>query len=157
MRKILVLLVIIVIILVVILMILSMFRKKVSIDDIKSFHFSYSTGTMMYANVAYDLRCDEKCIAVIKPSGVADTEALEVSCDDNVRNEIKKLMEKYHVDKWNGFDKSDNNVLDGNSFSLSIEMQNGETITAYGYMKWPLNYREFSNNVDSIFSKLYNK
>ena len=74
------------------------------------------------------------------------------------KKEVKKIeniLKKYEVYKWDGFNKSDQNVLDGNSFDISIILKNKETIRAYGYMKYPNNYREVKNELDNIFMEIY--
>ena len=54
----------------------------------------------------------------------------------------------------NGFNKSDRYVLDGNSFSLSISMNNDEYVSASGYMKWPKNYKEVKEELITFFSTI---
>ena len=62
-------------------------------------------------------------------------------------------MTKYNVNKWDGFNKSDKNVLDGNSFSFSYSNTDNKSIEAHGYMKWPNNYREFRDEIKALYEK----
>ena len=67
---------------------------------------------------------------------------------------IEKVLKDNHVEKWNGFNKNDKNVLDGDSFSMSITTREGEEIDAHGYMKWPTNYGEVKTELDKIFEDI---
>ncbi|MBP5242600.1 MAG: hypothetical protein J6Z36_02795, partial [Clostridia bacterium] len=42
---------------------------------------------------------------------------------------FKTVLNKYNVYSWDGFDKTNKNVLDGNSFSFSVNMNNGDDIS----------------------------
>ena len=146
-----------IVLLIVILVYLFTFRKKITITDIESFHFSYTTGTAMFSTVSYDLKCEsDKCTVKIKPNNAEDTKTKEIETDLKIKNEIKTILKKYQVADWNGFNKNDKHVLDGNSFYLNIIMEK-EEITASGYMKYPKNFKEFSKDIDSIFLPIYNK
>ncbi len=133
-------------------------RKKIVLtkDNINHIHFSYSTGNMMYANVSYDIDLKkEGYVATIKPNGVSDEAAKKVNIDKKTMEELVDKLNKYNITSWNGFKKSDKNVLDGNSFSLSIETKNGEWVEASGYMMWPKNYSEVKGVFDSMIGDLY--
>ncbi|MBR3208929.1 MAG: hypothetical protein IKF82_01540 [Bacilli bacterium] len=133
-------------------------KKPVQISELKNMHFSYSTSVMMNASVSYDLRYESsEYIATIKPNLVADNEAISVKISRDEVLMIEEVLKKYEVSKWDGFNQSDNNVLDGNSFSFSAELVSGERIGASGYMKYPKNYGEVKVKLDEIFMKFYKK
>ena len=48
-------------------------------------------------------------------------------------------------------------VKDGNSFSLSIKMENGKEIEASGYASKPNNFNSFVEEIDKIFIRIYNE
>ncbi len=125
---------------------------KVDIKDIKTLHYSYSVGYAMYANCVYDLKCEEdKCMLTIKPNGFPEEDARTYDVDDNSIKEVINILNKYEVSKWDGFQKSDKNVLDGNSFSFSLTTKDGKNISASGYMMWPDNYGIVKNELKMIF------
>ena len=133
-------------------------RKKVVLtkDNIKHIHFSYSTGNMMYANVQYDIDLEKDgYVATIKPDRVADDAAKKVSIDKKTMEKLVNELNKYNITSWDGFKKSDKNVLDGDSFSLSIQNKDDNWIEASGYMKWPKNYSEVKGVFDSMIGDLY--
>ena len=54
-----------------------------------------------------------------------------------------------------GFDKSDDNVLDGNGFYLSYFTEDNQQISASGYMKYPDGYSTFKNDIISFYEKYF--
>ena len=131
-------------------------RKVKKIDSITQLRFSYSSGYMMNSDTAYEItKNGSKYYANIKPYLVPSDEAFEVELDEKVINEIIEVLNKYEVSKWDGFSKSDKYVLDGDSFSFSIHMDNGSDIYASGYMMWPKNYGEVKSELNRILGPLY--
>lgn len=129
--------------------------KKVRINNIKSIEFSYTKGYMINSNVSYKLECGDYCVATICPYGTSCEDAKEFKVDKSVLLEIENILNKYDVISWNGFNKADKNVLDGDSFSINIKMSDGGKIDASGYMMWPKNYREVKEELDKIFTYIY--
>ena len=133
-------------------------KKEITISNIKYFHFSYSVGYAMNAYVIYELNYkDDKYIISIKPNGISDEEKKEVEVDNSFIQKLEEILKKYHVEKWNGFNKHDKNVLDGDSVSLNIRMENNDYLSASGYMKWPNNYGNVRGELDTIFMNIYNQ
>ena len=131
-------------------------RKVKKIDSITQLRFSYSSGYMMNSDTVYEItKNGSKYYANIKPYLVPSDEAFEVEIDEKVINEIIEVLNKYEVSKWDGFSKSDKYVLDGDSFSFSIHMDNGSDIYASGYMMWPKNYGEVKSELNRILGPLY--
>lgn len=126
------------------------------ISEIKSFHFGYSVNMMMNGNVIYDVILEDgKYKATIKPYMVSSEDALVIDLTDEQVEKLKNILIDKKVSKWNGFNKSDKNVLDGNSFSFSVYFVNGEDISAHGYMVWPSNYGEVRGALDEFFGEIY--
>ena len=130
----------------------AVFSKPKSIT-IKKLTFSYSSNNMMYGYTRYELECTDKCMATVKVYGVPDEDAVTVEVDKEEVEELEKKLSKYEVYKWNGFKKSDRNVLDGNSFSFFLTTKDDDYIGATGYMKYPNNYSEVRSVLDSFFEK----
>lgn len=131
-----------------------LFNKKVEIGDIKSLEFSYSNGYAMNAYTTYKIECNEKCVVEVKPHGVPDEDKLKIEIDKKVCDKLKDILEKYNVGKWDGFNKNDKNVLDGDSFHLYVHFVDGTGISASGYMKWPNHYGEVKGELDGFFTNL---
>lgn len=139
-------------------LILAMLPEEKEIENMKYFRFSYTTGYHMNASVSYEIELiDGKYIAKIKPTDIPEEDAQTIEISENEVKTIENKLSEYHVSLWNGFHKSDKNVLDGNSFSLSIRYKNNDSISASGYMMWPNNYREVRDYLDNKLGSLYKK
>ncbi len=129
--------------------------KRVKIMKINSFKFSYSVGYAMYANEEYTLKNEEgKYIATVKKRGIPEENATIIEVDESFEQRLEELLKEYNVSLWDGFNKADKHVLDGNTFDLSIRMEEDNHISASGYMKWPKNYKEFKKTVVELFDGL---
>ena len=136
--------------------ILALLPEEKKIENIKHFRFSYSTGYHMNASVSYEINLvDGKYILKVKPTDIPEEETKEFELSKDKVIEIENKLNEYHVSRWNGFHKVDKYVLDGNSFSLNIRMENSKNIEASGYMMWPVNYREVRNYLDNTLGSLY--
>lgn len=133
-------------------------RSTKKIENIKSFEFIYSSGMEIYSYVDYKVDCkNNKCIAAIKPSGVPEEKSKTKELTKEELQELEDLLKKYKVERWDGFQKYNRNIMDGSSFNLHINMENNESIDASGYMKWPKNFKEVSEGLGKIFKKFYDE
>ena len=113
--------------------------NRVTDDTIKTFHYNF--GSYFAGYWEYDISLDENEDYIFKAkgqNGVILNIDKKVSID--VLNDIKKIINNNKIYKWNGFSKTDDNILDGYGFNLIIEYTNGEVITASGYTKFPDGY-----------------
>lgn len=132
-------------------------RRTSVIGHLTSFSFSYSTGNMMDASVCYTLKAEDGTVTItIKPDRVPDEQAVTVTADEAAVRELERILNEHEVAHWNGFNKNNRNVLDGNSFTLSVTMENGKDIHAHGYMKWPKGYQETKAALDGFFARYLN-
>lgn len=147
-----------VLLLVIIVVLCIIFRpKKVEISQIKRLHFSYSQGYAIYSNIEYELEYkDSKYIATVKPYGVAEEYKREINVTEEFVKKVEDVLSENEVGSWDGFKKSDKNVLDGDSFGMYIDFVDGTSISANGYMSWPKNYSTVRNKLDDLFMGLYN-
>ena len=130
-------------------------RKSNNIKDINKFYFSYSTSNYIYGSVSYDIALEnEKYILTIKLDNVAPEDADKIEINNTILENVLAILNKYQVKNWNGFNKSDSNVLDGNSFNMSITEKDETHISAHGYMMWPENYREVKQELDELFKNI---
>jgi len=134
-------------------------RKAPAISSIDTLRFSYSTGTMVDSQVAYEIECkDSGCIATVKPDGVPADASKFIDLNEEAIDKIITLLNDNSVIKWDGFKKVDQNVLDGNGFSFSL-IANKEklNVSASGYMKWPTNYNKVRDGLDAIFEGTFSE
>lgn len=126
------------------------------ITDIKSFRFSYQVGNYMNGSVAYELKQEEdgSYTATVKPNQVAEADAKKYKVGKDFADELAAFLREKKVNRWNGFQKSDRHVLDGNGFSFSLWTTEDKNISASGYMRWPRGYDEVKAGIEAIFAKL---
>ena len=146
--------IVLIVLLVIVIILLFIFKKSPEITTIKRLYFTYTNGYAINSYVIYELNCDDKCTVKIKPLGEDEEDAKEYNISKKDLERIEKVLKDNHVEKWNGFNKNDKNVLDGDSFSMSITTREGEEIDAHGYMKWPTNYGEVKTELDKIFEDI---
>ena len=127
-----------------------------AITDIRSFHFSYQVGNYMNGSVAYELKleADGSYTAKIKPNTGAEEDAKVYKVGKEFADELAAFLREKKVSRWNGFQKSNRHVLDGNGFSFSLWTTEDRNISASGYMRWPRGYDEVKAGIEAIFAKL---
>lgn len=143
--------VIIVLIIVVSIWVLYLHPKNKTISDIKKLSFHYTDGYAINAYVDYELTCEDVCSLKYKPNGVPEEDAKTVSFPKEDVSKIIDVLNKYNVSRWDGFDRNAKDILDGDSFSFKVVMDDKNSIYASGYMLWPKNYREVKKELEDIF------
>lgn len=127
-------------------------NKNNTIKSIKSLEYTSSDGRSSYIN--YKIVCNDECFLEGKPYGLYNDDVFKFKIDDKDISLILDVLNKYHVEKWDGFDKADKHVLDGTSFSFYLTTKEGVKISAHGYMKYPNNYSEVMGELKSIFERV---
>ena len=130
-------------------------RKSYDFSNIVYLNFNYSTGTENGSNIDYTLKYDnEQYIVQIKPNGAIDTYDTFIVDADFMKSLIEILIDN-HVEKWNGFNKTNKHVLDGNRFHFLVINKEENYLEASGYEKWPTNYHKVRSELDNLFNSLY--
>lgn len=125
--------------------------NKKELKDLTSLRFHYTSGYAMYAYTTYEIKYDNKYTITIKPYGIPDEEAKTYDISEEEINKILNVLNKYNVIKWDGFSKSNKDVLDGDSFSFSAYFKDGRSISAHGYVSYPNNYGDVKKELIEIF------
>lgn len=113
-------------------------------------------GTYMGAGFDYDYKfADGKHSVTVRLDGVLEEDALTLGVDETFAQQLLSVVDEYDLKKWDGFSKSDKNVLDGSGFGFSAEFDDGKKIFASGYMKYPKNYAEVRGALDELFIPPY--
>jgi hypothetical protein len=125
------------------------------IIDSNIIEFSYEHGSYFGGYNEYHLYYTEEGIAHIEAIGYNGSELnIDKDIDESVFGEIERIVNDQEIYKWDGFDESDNDILDGSSFSLKITYKDGQSINAHGYMKYPDNYRIASDALTDYLNTL---
>lgn len=114
-------------------------NKKTDSEVVK---FSYNYGSYNGGYYEYAINKEGKKVIYTARgmNGVSLNKNKEIS--KSYLKKLTKVIDKNGIVIWNGFNKSNNGVLDGYGFSLNVEYANGEKITAHGYMDYPSGYKK---------------
>ena len=128
-------------------------KNTKEIESIKTLTISSNSG---FANflTTYNIECEEKCIVKVLDSGYSAPSNYVKEISDSDVNKIVKILREYNVKSWDGFNKSDKNILDGSSFSFNLITKEGLKVSASGYMKYPKNYHEVTSKIKEIISDI---
>lgn len=113
-------------------------------------------GTYMNSGFDYVYSCDGgKASITVRIDGVSEEDALTLAVDDDFSRRIEAIIEQYKLLKWDGFHKSDKDVLDGSGFGFSAKFEDGIHISAGGYERYPKNYADAKGALDELFLTKY--
>ncbi len=122
--------------------------------QINKLEYSYTSGYAVNSDVSYKIDCDDKCILIIKEYGKDEKDVIKKSLTNKDMDKFEDMLNKYHVLSWKGFNKSDKNVLDGNSFSFHLRYNDDEKLSASGYMMYPDYYNNFKENFEDYIDEI---
>ncbi len=72
------------------------------------------------------------------------------SMDERYIDELLQVIEEYDLYQWDGFDRSRENVLDGEGFRLEVVFTDGTSIQAIGDNAFPENYHLAVSDIQDI-------
>lgn len=122
--------------------------------QINKLEYSYTSGYAVNSDVSYKIDCEDKCILIIKEYGKDEKDVIKKSLTNKDMDKFEDMLNKYHVLSWKGFNKSDKNVLDGNSFSFHLRYNDDEKLSASGYMMYPDYYKNFKENFENYIDEI---
>ena len=73
------------------------------------------------------------------------------SLKPEVNQKIMEIISKYDVFSWDGFDKDNRWVLDGEDFIFNLALSDGTEVYATGSNKFPTNYRNVFSELEALF------
>lgn len=77
--------------------------------------------------------------------------------EEPVMEQLNEIVERYRMDQWDGFNKSDSLVLDGSGFSLSISFADGKAVLASGNNAFPEGYADAEREICALFEDLIDR
>ena len=78
---------------------------------------------------------------------------VEIGISDKVLEEFEEIIDSYGIRDWHGFNKQALDVMDGHSFDLVVNYENG-SLTASGYMFYPDGYETGHKALFDCFEKI---
>ena len=124
-------------------------------EELLSFTVDNGGGMMRNAGTTFKgRRVGGKALITIRENGVAHADAPTFEADAGLLDRIAEIFARADVASWDGFSKSDPDVLDGMSFSFSATYGAGRRVNAHGYMMWPPRFGEVSSAVQELLMPL---
>ena len=121
-------------------------------SNITSFSYNLDYGLGGYCSYNIELK-DEKVWYHSECLGTQES-LVDKEIDKSKLEELKGIINESKVYKWDGFNKSNSNVMDGSGFTLAVHYANDESISAHGYMRFPSNYSEVKGKLLDFLDKL---
>lgn len=127
-------------------------KRPAEIGSIREFRFRVTTASAAdsYAECRLQ-RQDDGFALCFKPDGVPRNQAKQLKVSDAFTQKLEAFLRENSVERWNGFDRSARHAADGRGFVLSITMEDGGSLQARGYMKWPENFAAVRSGIEAIF------
>jgi hypothetical protein len=115
---------------------------------------SFSERHSYYARVqGYEFRAEDG-LYIVCFDMANEEEPYAVPVDQAWVDTLTGFIRQYDMMAWDGFSGSDSMLLDGTHFSVSFSFQDGTTVTASGYGKFPKNYGDASAAIEAHFLQL---
>lgn len=124
-------------------------KKAVDNDSgITAFSFSYSN---MRSGYEYNVKTENGRIYFIYENREYEEYGeMKLECDADLKTELEDLYKSCRLAEWDGFDKYNSKVLDGDSFGLKIEFSDGGKMSAHGSNAKPDGYKDFFDKMEKI-------
>lgn len=124
--------------------------------EITLFSFTH-TGMSMEQCFMYSAEQTEEGIRLYTEELFSGGLIVDTIVDEPVLEQLGEIAGKYRLDRWDGFDKTDKHVMDGNSFTLSVILADGKTISAHGNNRFPDGYSDAKQEICTLFEDLIDK
>ena len=127
-------------------------RASANNSGIRSFSYSYngSIGGNSFTRTAKAE--DGKTILTLDKMEKHDYGTMSGEASPGFMSALEKLCADHRVTRWNGFDKYNPHVLDGDGFSLHIKYNNGKNVSAHGSNAQPLGFHKFVSDMTELFA-----
>ena len=121
--------------------------------EITSFSFTH-TGMSAEECFRYSAEQTEEGVRLYTEELFVNGLIVDTLIDEPILEQLGEIAGKYHLDQWDGFDKSNNRVSDGSRFALSILLADEKTIFAQGSNKFPDGYADAMGEICALFEDL---
>lgn len=114
--------------------------------------FSYQYGSFFGGYYDYHLVLDGDALHVTA-QGMNGVELnIDKNIDASLLEELSFIINTNNLERWDGFSKDDPHVLDGYSFNMLVKYDDGRTLEASGYEKYPENYDKVHEEIVELLS-----
>ena len=124
-------------------------NEMVERKEIRSFCYVHN-GSISYDGYNYTFYRDEIGVHLTAEMNCG-WEKLEIDLDDEVMDQLETIVYEHRMYSWDGFSKTNSNVMDGEGFSLYIDFMDDTRISAHGSNAFPEGY----GDAESAFNKIF--
>lgn len=126
-------------------------------SGITSFRYSYN-GSIGADSYSVTVKKDGDAAIVTFEGMQYDAYGEMTSSEDvSLLAELEKMYNDCKLYQWEGYDKYNPMVLDGDGFSLSIGFADGKSMSCGGSNAYPDGYRDFSNKREEILRPIIDR
>lgn len=119
--------------------------------------FSYDYGNDNQGYHTYNISVNKDNIIYSLSESTSYVRTLEIEIDESYIDRLDKLINKYDILDWDGFNKQkDDKDSDEIAFSIHIGYDNGDNCSATGYRSYPDNFNKVHKELIKIFNELNN-
>lgn len=127
-------------------------NEMVEKKEIRSFSYSHN-GSTSYDGYHYTFFQDETGVHLTAELNCG-WEKLDVDLDKEIMEQLETIVLEHQVYQWDGFCKTDTNVMDGEGFSLDITFMDDTTVSAHGSNAFPSGYGDAEDAFNGLFWEL---
>lgn len=121
--------------------------------DINTFSF-YHTASETGECFRFELSRAEEGVCLYAEELFLNGRIAEATVEDDSLTRLGEIAGELGVAKWDGFDKTSKRGSDGSTFTLSITLADGSSISAHGSNRFPDNYNELYSAVREMYNEL---
>lgn len=129
-------------------------RAKDNQSGVSEFYYSYN-GSIGGNSYSYRIKDEDgKKVFIYEAMEHREFEDMKLDCPPEILDRLYKLYLDMRIAEWDGFEKYNPKVLDGDGFSLRIRFNDGTKMSASGSNACPDNYGEFEDRMSEILDPL---
>ena len=121
--------------------------------DLSAFSF-YHTASLADACFRLEVKREGEEIRLYAEELFINGRIVDTSVGEETLEQLETLSGKYGLDRWDGFDKSKKRAADGSTFTLSMTLSDGTTVSAHGNNAYPENYAEAAREIKTLYAEV---
>ncbi|MCR4992043.1 MAG: hypothetical protein K6A45_03260 [Lachnospiraceae bacterium] len=125
-------------------------KAKPNESGITSLYYGYHGSRAGYSYTVSSK--DGKTVFEFDDSEHRDYGVMEYECDASAIEQLEKLYLDHKVYEWDGFSKTNKDVLDGDGFSLTITFNDGSEMNAHGSNASPKGFWEYEEELTEVIA-----
>ena len=121
--------------------------------DLTAFSF-YHTASLADACFRLEVKREGDEIRLYAEELFYNGRIVDTADGEEVLERLEELCGTYGMDRWDGFDKSKKRVSDGSTFTLSMTLADGTTVSAHGNNAYPDRYAEAAEEIKTLYAEV---